>query len=417
MINLDLTKINMPTHKKMQETAKNLPNYISQPSIEISDFFSNEFGCEVHFLRADQNFICSYKDRGAYIRISSIINHLIKYGYKGKFEMIAASEGNHAQGVAAAVAYFSKWLSKTHEEIQLTGKVFMPETTPKIKIQKTIDLGLNHVSVKLVNGMFEDADNAAKKYISSHYDYAFYVPPFDSLETIEGQGTLWQGLENIYDEIIMSTGGGGLISSAAIYFDNLETELRGVQPAWAPTMIAALCAGYPIKLSQNDIESKAHYPLTVDGATLSKAGNITYSILKKRKIFFNGVTRDQIAFSLATFIKHHVMKENSLINYKKIPELAGILPLACLYKIRNSSNKYLRGKKILCVLSGSNIEQQKIDCIMHYVKQHHITTFPIEHAPFYDPYDIQNSCLSLQGWISDNLFFQLATQYQNSCVG
>jgi threonine dehydratase len=174
----------------------------------------------------------SFKLRGAYRRICEL---------PAGSEVVTASAGNHAQGVALASSLCG-----------LRATVFMPSTAALPKVQATRDYGAD---VELVGASFEDANAAARKYTEN--ESAVYVPPFDDPLVIAGQGTV--GLELAeqapeIDAVVVPVGGGGLIGGVGATVKALLPGCRvvGVEPEGAADMERSLAAGEPVLLERID---------------------------------------------------------------------------------------------------------------------------------------------------------------------
>ncbi|MCB0571673.1 MAG: threonine ammonia-lyase, partial [Phaeodactylibacter sp.] len=236
-----------------------------------------------------------------------------------------ASAGNHAQGVAFAC-----------QKLKVHGKVYMPSVTPQQKVRKVKLFGKEWVDVVLVGDTFDDAYLEARKDADEHGK--LFIHPFDDESIIEGQGTV--GLEILedcdrsLDYVFAAIGGGGLISGLGSYFKQLSpnTRIIGVEPEGAPAMYESLKAGEPITLSKIDS--------FVDGAAVRRVGDLTFRIARE-------VVDDMILVpegKVCSTILQLYNEEGVVV------EPAGALTVAALdfYK------EQIKGKNVVCVLSGSN---------------------------------------------------------------
>lgn len=195
-----------------------------------SDSLSRLAGRPVVLKSEYQQRTGSFKIRGAYNRIAQL---------PPGCEVVAASAGNHAQGVALAAA--------------MTGRrstIFMPRGAAIPKADATRDYG---AEVRLDGEAVDDAMAAAKAF--AHDTGAVWVPPFDDPEIIAGQGTLGlELLEQVRDAevVVVPVGGGGLLGgvAAAIKLTRPEIRIVGVEAAGAPTLSQALAAGHPVQLDE-----------------------------------------------------------------------------------------------------------------------------------------------------------------------
>ena len=171
----------------------------------------------------------SFKIRGAYNHISRL---------PAGSRVVAASAGNHAQGVALAARLAG-----------LDAVVFMPANASLPKVQATRDYG---AEVRFTDGALDDAVTAAKQWAA---DYgAVFVPPFDDARVIAGQGTLGVELHEQAPEartVVVPVGGGGLVSGVAAAYRALQpaTRIIGVEAAGAASMVASLAAAVPCALT------------------------------------------------------------------------------------------------------------------------------------------------------------------------
>lgn len=298
--------------------SKNLEGIAKYTLLEKNFSLSEKYECEVYLKREDLQQVRSYKIRGAYNKISSLTQAQRDKG------VICASAGNHSQGFA-----FSCYL------LGISGTVYMPSTTPKQKIDKVKMFGKNKVTVVLTGDTFDDANAEAEKHCER--EGLTFVPPFDDEKVMEGQGTvgkeIYESLADV-DLLFLPVGGGGLFGGVSAYFKQKSprTKLIGVEPAGAPALHKALEAGQVVELETID--------KFVDGAAVKKVGQKTFEIIKN--------TIDDLILvpegkSCSTILE--------LYNQEAIVvEPAGALTISALdfYK------EQIKGKRIVCVVSGSN---------------------------------------------------------------
>ena len=206
--------------------------------------------------REDQQSVFSYKIRGAYNLIASLSKSERDRG------VIAASAGNHAQGVALAAKH-----------LNLKSIIVMPKTTPEIKIDSVKRMD---AEVILFGNTYDDAKEHALELSSEKGMY--YVSPYDHPLVISGQATV--GVElldqhpNKPDIIFVPVGGGGLVAGIAAYVKTIDPNIKiiGVEPDEAPCMHDALKSGELIELD--------HIGIFADGAAVKQAGEECYRIAK-----------------------------------------------------------------------------------------------------------------------------------------
>lgn len=215
-------------------------------------------GVPVLLKREDQQLGRSYKVRGAYNAMSLLSADELSRG------VVAASAGNHAQGLAISCA-----------RMGVPGHIFVPTNTPRQKRDRIVALGGRYVELTLVGQTYDEASAAAHE--AAHRTGATYVHPFDDPRTIAGQGTvgfeITQQTEPL-GAVVVPLGGGGLASGVATWVRSVwpSTRVVGVEPAGAASMTAALAAGAPV-----DVESLDTF---VDGASVGRAGATTFPIVR-----------------------------------------------------------------------------------------------------------------------------------------
>ena len=217
---------------------------------------SENLGNQVLLKREDLQPVFSFKLRGAYNKISKLSTREKKRG------IIAASAGNHAQGVAISA-----------QKLKIKSTSVMPRTTPQIKVAAVKRRGSK---VVLYGDRFDDCCLRAKK-IATDKGYVF-IHPYDDADVIAGQGTvgmeiLRQHTDSIY-AIFIPVGGGGLIAGIAAYIKYLRPEIRviGVESEDSACLKAALAAGRRVTLPQIGIFA--------DGVAVSQIGKEPFRIAK-----------------------------------------------------------------------------------------------------------------------------------------
>jgi threonine dehydratase len=279
---------------------------------------SRKYECEVYLKREDLQIVRSYKLRGAYNMMSLLPANQLAKG------VVCASAGNHAQGFAYSC-----------KKLNVKGVVFMPIITPNQKVSQTKMFGEGFVEVQLIGDTFDDCAVAAKKYTEEHG--LTFIPPFDDIRIIEGQSTvgieILEEQQNI-DYIFLPVGGGGLSAGVGAYFKTHApaTKIIGLEPEGAPSMLTAIKAGMPVKLDQIDS--------FVDGAAVKRVGDVTFAICKQVLDEMHLVPEGKIC---STILK--LYNEEAIV-----VEPAGALSVAALDNYADQ----IKGKKIVCVVSGSN---------------------------------------------------------------
>ncbi|MFC0676055.1 threonine ammonia-lyase IlvA [Brachybacterium hainanense] len=220
-------------------------------------------GVPVWVKREDLQSVRSYKLRGASLLLDSLTEAERAAG------VVAASAGNHAQGVAVACA-----------TLGVQGRIYVPRTTPRQKRERILSLGGDRVTLLQVGDTFDDAAEAAAE--DAERTGATIVPPFDHPVTMAGQGTVVrEAIEQIRSEhghdigtVVIPVGGGGLLAGCGVWLHEREPQMRvvAVEPAGAPSLARALEAGHPVTLSDID--------RFVDGAAVRRVGDGPFEVIR-----------------------------------------------------------------------------------------------------------------------------------------
>lgn len=225
--------------------------------LHLAKLLSKRLGNKIWLKREDQQSVFSFKLRGAYNKISHLDQSQQKAG------IIAASAGNHAQGVA---------LSAQRLEIQAT--IVMPVTTPSIKVDSVRAMG---AEVVLQGDNYDEACTHAFQ-IADETNKVF-IHPYDDIEVIAGQGTIGKEILEQFngkiDAVFVPVGGGGLIAGVATWVKqhSPQTKVIGVEPEDASTLYSALKAGERVELPQVGIFA--------DGVAVKKIGENTFALAEK----------------------------------------------------------------------------------------------------------------------------------------
>jgi threonine dehydratase len=300
------------------DAAQRLRKIVKRTPLTFNHNLSKKYQCAIFLKREDLQVVRSYKLRGAYNMMSSLPSEQLKKG------VVCASAGNHAQGFAYSC-----------KKLKVKGVVFMPIITPKQKVNQTKMFGENKIEIKLVGDTFDDCAVAAKKFTEENG--MTFIPPFDDYRIIEGQGTV--GVEILEDQpdidyLFVPVGGGGLSAGVGSYFKTCspKTKIIGIEPEGAPSMYEALKAGHPVTL--DSIER------FVDGASVKRVGDITFSICKDVLDDMHLVPEGKIC---STILK--LYNEDAIV-----VEPAGAMSIAVL----DDFAEEIKGKNVVCIVSGSN---------------------------------------------------------------
>jgi threonine dehydratase len=305
-------------HLNFNEAAQQLKKVVTKTPLQFNHNLSRKYQCNVFLKREDLQIVRSYKLRGAYNMMSTLDKEQLQRG------VVCASAGNHAQGFAYSC-----------KQLGVKGVVFMPIITPKQKVNQTKMFGENFIEIKLEGDTFDDCAAAAKAFTKKNN--MLFIPPFDDVKIIEGQGTvaveILDELANI-DYVFVPVGGGGLAAGVSTYFKTLspQTKIIGVEPEGAPSMTEALKAGHPITLSSID--------RFVDGAAVKRIGDITYNICKDTLSEMHLVPEGKVCTTILQLYNQDAI----------VAEPAGALSIAVLDDYADT----IRGKTVVCIVSGSN---------------------------------------------------------------
>jgi len=307
-----------------QAAKKRVDEVILPTPLIYSEAFSKEYRNQVYIKPENLQRTGAFKIRGAYNKIMKMSDEAKAKG------LIAASAGNHAQGVA----YGAKASG-------VKATIVMPAHTPLIKVEATESLG---AEVVLSGEVYDDAYNKAVE-LQNQYGYTF-VHPFDDEDVIEGQGTIaLEILEELPDAdvILVPVGGGGLISgvAAAAKAINPNIKIIGVEPTGAASALAAI--------NEDRVVSLKEAETIADGTAVKTIGDLPFNYIKE---YVDGIiTVDDYELMDAFLLlveKHKLVAENS-----------GILSLAGLKKLTE------KNKKVVSLVSGGNIDVMSISSMIN----------------------------------------------------
>ncbi|MEY4437079.1 MAG: hypothetical protein RL100_543 [Actinomycetota bacterium] len=314
------SKVSQPSLAEFELAHQNVLKVAIETPILKSNYLTKITGQEVYLKCENLQRTGAYKLRGAYNRMSKLTAAERKKG------VVAASAGNHAQGVALAA-----------KKLGIKATIFMPVGASLPKLQATENYG---AEVVLVGSVFGETLKAAQEY--SAKKGAIFIPPFDHVDVILGQGTV--GLEIMeqldgVDNILVAIGGGGLAAGVAVSAklkaaaEGRKIKVIGVQAKNASPYVQSLKSGRPIEqVTKRTI---------ADGIAVSKPGAIPFALIKKNIDKVVTVTDDEIAKAIV------VLLERS----KMVVEPAGAVGVAAIM----SGAVKLKGKTVV-ILSGGNID-------------------------------------------------------------
>ncbi len=308
-----------PQLQDITQAKINLNEVILKTPLQKNLNLSEEFQANILLKREDLQIVRSYKLRGAFNKIAHLTPDELTSG------VVCASAGNHAQGVAYSC-----------RKLEIKGKIYMPTTTPKQKINQVKMFGKEFVEVILTGDTY-DAANIAAVEDCKKTGMAF-IHPFDDQQIIEGQATV--GLEILQetkehiDYVFVPIGGGGLAAGVGAYFkqESPQTKIIGVEPAGAPSMKKSFEEGHVVELETID--------KFVDGAAVQKVGQITFEVCKQVVDDIITVPEGKICTKILDLYNRDAI----------VIEPAGALSITALDFYIDK----IKGKNVVCVVSGGN---------------------------------------------------------------
>ena len=314
------TPVVTPTLKDFEAAEANVLAIAKQTPLLDSFYLSDLVGGEV-FLKAENlQRTGAYKLRGAYNRMSKLTAAERKRG------VVAASAGNHAQGVALAAS-----------KLGIKATIFMPIGASLPKVQATKGYG---AEVVLTGATFAECLKTAQEF--SQKKNAVFIPPFDHIDVVIGQGTV--GLEIMkelpdVDNIVVAIGGGGLAAGVAVAAklsakaSGRKVKVYGVQSEHAAPYVPSMKSG---KLTE-----VVTTPTIADGIAVSKPGRIPFELIKKHVDKVVTVSENEIAKAILVLLERA----------KQVVEPAGAVGVAALI----AGKLKLKGKTVV-ILSGGNMD-------------------------------------------------------------
>ena len=318
--NTPKSAITSPSLEDFIAAETNLQGVAKQTPLLESYYLSEVMGSEVLLKAENLQRTGAYKLRGAYNLMSKLSKAERKAG------VVAASAGNHAQGVALAAGL-----------LKIKATIFMPIGASLPKVQATKGYG---AEVVLVGANFAECLKAAQEF--SNKSNAIFIPPFDHMDVVIGQGTV--GLEILrqvpdVDNIVVAIGGGGLAAGVATYAklyakaNGKKIKVYGVQSEHAAAYPPSLRSGKPIEIQTT--------PTIADGIAVSKPGKVPFELIKKNIDKVVTVSENEIAKAILVILERA----------KQVVEPAGAVGVAAIL----AGKLKLKGKTVV-ILSGGNMD-------------------------------------------------------------
>lgn len=303
------------TLEKFEEASEEVQKVTQETKLVYSEYFSAMTGNKIYFKPENMQYTGAYKVRGAFYKISTLTEEEKQRG------LIAASAGNHAQGVAYAAKLAG-----------VRAVIVMPTSTPLMKINRTRSYG---AEVILYGNVFDEALEYA--YKMAEEQNMTFVHPFDDLDVATGQGTI--AMEIIkelptVDYILVPIGGGGLCTGVATLAKLLNPKIKviGVEPEGANCMQESLKQGHIVTLpSINTI---------ADGTAVKRPGEKLFPYIQENVDDIITVDDSELIVAFLDMVENH----------KMIVENAGLLTVAAL------KHMDVKKKKIVSILSGGNMD-------------------------------------------------------------
>ena len=323
----------------IQAARERIKDRVELTPCDYSEILSRLYGCHIYLKLENLQITGSFKPRGAFNKILQLTPEQRDAG------VLAASAGNHAQGVAYAA-----------HQLGISATIVMPETTPLAKILGTEELG---ASIVLYGSRYDEAYEKANE-LQQQLGYTF-IHAFDDPQVIAGQGTigleileqvpdldilvLYERKNGLVTILVAPIGGGGLIAGSAVAIKSTRPEIRivGTQAARLPAMKASLEAGHIEVL---------HPAYTIaDGISIAKVGEYTFPLVKQYVDEIVTVSEENIASAIMMLLERE----------KTLAEGAGATGFAALSHGRIANSK---DKNIVIVLSGGNIDMTMLTVIL-----------------------------------------------------
>jgi threonine dehydratase len=312
--------------KKIGRARKRIADVVLHTPLAYAPILSELSGYEVYLKKENLQRTGSFKLRGAFNKIATLVEEGRRNG------VVAASAGNHAQGVAFAARYFG-----------IDGTIVMPESTPLTKVTGVQELG---AKVILKGSNYDEAYAYAVEYAKEQGKD--FVHPFADEEVMAGQGTIMLEMleeEPDLDAVVIPVGGGGLISGCAVAAKSLSPEMQviGIASAGAPAMKLSYDADKPIDTTS--------VRTIADGIAVRDTSPVTLEYIRKYVDEMKLVGEDEIANAILFLLERQ----------KLTVEGAGAVGVAAVL------HKHLdlpKGSRVGIVLSGGNIDVTMLSLII-----------------------------------------------------
>lgn len=315
----------MMTLEKFEEASELVKKVTLPTKLVYSEYLSRQTEGKIYLKPENMQYTGAYKVRGAYYKISLLGEEERAKG------LVAASAGNHAQGVAFAAQKFG-----------CKATIVMPSITPLIKVERTKGYG---AEVILHGDIYDDACAYAMELAQERG--STFIHAFDDPDIATGQGTIAmeivQELPTV-DYILVPVGGGGLVTGVATLAKMLNPKIKvvGVEPSSAASMTAALASGEPVMLESADT--------IADGTAVKCVGEKIFPYASENIDQMITVEDDELIGAFLDMVENH----------KMVVENSGLLTVAALKQLD------LKGKKAVAILSGGNMDVITMSSIVQH---------------------------------------------------
>lgn len=294
--------------------------------LEPARKLSAQLGCGVYLKREDLQPVHSFKIRGAYNKIAQLTDVEKAKG------VIAASAGNHAQGVALSA-----------KKLGIKATIVMPQTTPGIKVEAVKSYG---AEVVLHGDSYSDAYAHCQQLITS--TGMTFVHPFDDPLVIAGQGTIGREILEqlpVATHLFIPVGGGGLIAGVAQYVKSLRPDIKiiGVEPDDANAMQLSLQKGKRVTLS--------HVGIFADGVAVKQVGELTFKLAQQYVDEVITVDNDQLCAAIKAIFE----ETRSIVEPAGALGVAGMLTYAKAHKLHDA--------QCVAICSGANMPFERLQFV------------------------------------------------------
>lgn len=305
----------MLTLEKFEEASEIVKKVTRETRLIYSGYLSGQTENKVYLKPENMQLTGAYKVRGAYYKISTLSEEERERG------LITASAGNHAQGVAYAAREFG-----------VRAVIVMPTTTPLIKVERTKSYG---AEVILQGDSYDEACAHARK--EAEEKGHTFIHPFDDLAVATGQGTIAMEIIQdlpLVDYILVPVGGGGLAAGVATLAKQLNPHIRviAVEPAGANCL--------EVSLEKGEVCTLPQVATIADGTAVKTPGEKIFPYLQENIDEVITIEDDELIVAFLDIVENH----------KMVVENSGLLTVAALRHLEFS------GKKVVCVLSGGNMD-------------------------------------------------------------